>query len=88
MVAPSSRTMKEYEEQVAALRKDNFNLKLRVYFLEERLEASAPHSSLTQQNLTMQNIELKVLVLTFPLRCSKIPHAPVLVPLSVNLYFC
>nr|CAD7579838.1 unnamed protein product [Timema californicum] len=30
------RTMKEYEEQLAQLKKENFNLKLRIYFLEER----------------------------------------------------
>ncbi|GLG97817.1 Centrosomin [Gryllus bimaculatus] len=30
------RTMKEYEEMLAQLRKENFNLKLRLYFLEER----------------------------------------------------
>ncbi|RZF44624.1 hypothetical protein LSTR_LSTR000576 [Laodelphax striatellus] len=32
------RTMKEYEEQMAELKKENFNLKLRIYFIEERQE--------------------------------------------------
>lgn len=29
------RSLREYEEQMSALRKENFNLKLRIYFLEE-----------------------------------------------------
>lgn len=31
------RTVKEYEEQLRVLKKENFNLKLRIYFLEERM---------------------------------------------------
>ncbi|XP_075211763.1 uncharacterized protein LOC142318955 isoform X3 [Lycorma delicatula] len=39
MVSPGRvRTMKEYEEQMAELKKENFNLKLRIYFIEERQE--------------------------------------------------
>ena len=31
------RTMREYDEGLRDLKKENFNLKLRIYFLEERL---------------------------------------------------
>ena len=33
-----ARTMKEYDQQIADLKKENFSLKLRIYFLEERME--------------------------------------------------
>ncbi|XP_065347476.1 centrosomin isoform X2 [Cloeon dipterum] len=34
----SGRTVKQYEEEMRVLKKDNFNLKLRIYFLEERMQ--------------------------------------------------
>lgn len=52
------RSLREFDEQMAALRKENFNLKLRIYFLEEK-----PTSSSTpDQNELMhkQSIDLKV----------------------------
>ena len=33
-----AHTMKDYEQQLSDLKKENFNLKLRIYFLEERQE--------------------------------------------------
>lgn len=33
-----SRTMKEYDSQITDLKKENFNLKLRIYFMEERMQ--------------------------------------------------
>ena len=35
--AAGGRTMREYDEGLRDLKKENFNLKLRIYFLEERL---------------------------------------------------
>ncbi|XP_077292185.1 phosphodiesterase 4D interacting protein centrosomin isoform X1 [Arctopsyche grandis] len=52
------RTMKDYEEQLGALRKENFHLKLKVYFLEERLDK--PHVSGSQNEIFKRNIELEV----------------------------
>jgi CDK5 regulatory subunit-associated protein 2 len=56
--------MKDYEEQLSSLRKENFNLKLNVYFLEERLYSSS-HTPASQDNLSKKNIELKVFVFIF-----------------------
>lgn len=53
------RSLREFEEQMAALRKENFNLKLRIYFLEEK-----PSSSNTVENndyIHKMNIDLKVI---------------------------
>lgn len=48
------RTMKEYEDQLSRLQKENFQLKLRIYFLEEKgVPANVSSSDET-------NIELKV----------------------------
>ena len=33
-----ARTMKEYDQQIGDLKKENFSLKLRIYFLEERVQ--------------------------------------------------
>jgi len=51
-------TMKDYEEQVSGLRKENFNLKLRIYFMEERL--GMLHAPKDQENVYRVNIDLKV----------------------------
>lgn len=37
MTTASGISMKHYEEQLNSLKKENFNLKLRIYFLEEKL---------------------------------------------------
>lgn len=54
------RTMKDYEDQLGALKKENFNLKLRIYFLEERMGITSANEDATQKN-----IELKVNYYTF-----------------------
>lgn len=70
------RSLREYEEQMSALRKENFNLKLRIYFLEENAgiggntsgggtlagssAATPPDGSVAPESLFKQNIDLKV----------------------------
>lgn len=53
------RTMKEYEDQLSRLQKENFQLKLRIYFLEEKGVSPANVSS-SDENALKTNIELKV----------------------------
>lgn len=48
--------VKEYEEEMQTLKKENFNLKLRIYFLEEK----NPNVPLGAEVLYKQNIDLKV----------------------------
>jgi hypothetical protein len=48
--------VKEYEEEMQSLKKENFNLKLRIYFLEEK-NPNIPEGA---ENLYKQNIDLKV----------------------------
>uniref|UniRef100_A0A4W4DN38 CDK5 regulatory subunit associated protein 2 n=1 Tax=Electrophorus electricus TaxID=8005 RepID=A0A4W4DN38_ELEEL len=50
-------TMKDYENQITALKKENFNLKLRIYFLEERVQRNCDDST---EDIYKTNIELKV----------------------------
>ncbi|XP_045592510.2 putative leucine-rich repeat-containing protein DDB_G0290503 isoform X3 [Procambarus clarkii] len=52
------RTMKEYEEQLGSLKKENFSLKLRIYFLEERMDQK--YDKEDKDELYKTNIELKV----------------------------
>ncbi|XP_032905294.1 myomegalin-like isoform X3 [Amblyraja radiata] len=52
-----ARTMKEYETQITDLKKENFNLKLRIYFLEERMQQKFDNGS---EDIFKMNIELKV----------------------------
>lgn len=49
------RTIKDYEDQLSILQKENFNLKLRVYFLEEKMGFSS-----ADENTIKKNIELNV----------------------------
>ncbi|XP_061912817.1 CDK5 regulatory subunit-associated protein 2 isoform X8 [Entelurus aequoreus] len=49
--------MKDYENQIAALKKENFNLKLRIYFMEERMQQKCDDST---EDIFKTNIELKV----------------------------
>ncbi|XP_019738154.1 CDK5 regulatory subunit-associated protein 2 isoform X3 [Hippocampus comes] len=50
-------TMKDYENQITALKKENFNLKLRIYFMEERMQQKCNDST---EDIFKTNIELKV----------------------------
>ncbi|XP_045195387.2 putative leucine-rich repeat-containing protein DDB_G0290503 isoform X2 [Mercenaria mercenaria] len=49
------RTMKEYDQQLGELKKENFNLKLRIYFMEERM-----NTKFNEEDVIKHNIELKV----------------------------
>nr|XP_026487448.1 centrosomin isoform X1 [Vanessa tameamea] len=53
----SGISMKQYEEQLNGLRKENFHLKLRIYFLEEKLGCGAPPAV---QGLLEHNVRLQV----------------------------
>lgn len=53
----SGISMKQYEEQLNCLRKENFHLKLRIYFLEEKLGTGAPPAV---QGLLEHNVRLQV----------------------------
>lgn len=48
------RTMREHNEQLNTLRKENFNLKLRIYFLEEKNTADGSSDSLYKQNIDLK----------------------------------
>eukprot|EP00062_Callorhinchus_milii_P017181 gi/632969439/ref/XP_007901089.1/ PREDICTED: CDK5 regulatory subunit-associated protein 2 [Callorhinchus milii] len=52
-----ARTMKDFETQITDLKKENFNLKLRIYFLEERMQQKFDDAS---EDVYKTNIELKV----------------------------
>ena len=60
LVPPTSRgsglTMKEYDQHLARLNKENFALKLRIYFMEEQ----QGHVSQNAPQIYNNNIELKV----------------------------
>lgn len=57
------RSVKEYDEQLTALKKENFNLKLRIYFLEERM---GPTFRLDDKDdVFRKNIEYRVSMLIF-----------------------
>ncbi|KAM6431050.1 CDK5 regulatory subunit-associated protein 2 isoform 2-T2 [Liasis olivaceus] len=51
------RTMKDFENQITELRKENFNLKLRIYFLEDRMQQKSDGPN---DDVYRINIELKV----------------------------
>jgi len=56
--------MKECEDQMSHLKKENFNLKLRIYFLEERM---GHMSTDDKEDPVKKNVELKVMC-SFSLR--------------------
>uniref|UniRef100_A0A8D0MW13 CDK5 regulatory subunit-associated protein 2 n=1 Tax=Sus scrofa TaxID=9823 RepID=A0A8D0MW13_PIG len=57
-VSPTrARNMKDFENQITELKKENFNLKLRIYFLEERMQQEFDGPT---EHLYKTNIELKV----------------------------
>ncbi|XP_027630366.1 CDK5 regulatory subunit-associated protein 2 isoform X7 [Tupaia chinensis] len=58
MVSPTrARNMKDFENHIAELKKENFNLKLRIYFLEERMQQEFDGPT---EQVYKTNIELKV----------------------------
>uniref|UniRef100_A0A4W2D3L6 CDK5 regulatory subunit-associated protein 2 n=1 Tax=Bos indicus x Bos taurus TaxID=30522 RepID=A0A4W2D3L6_BOBOX len=57
-VSPTrARNMKDFENQITELKKENFNLKLRIYFLEESLQRERGGRT---ERACKTNIELKV----------------------------
>ncbi|CAH0389010.1 unnamed protein product [Bemisia tabaci] len=56
-------SLKEYEEQLNALKKENFNLKLRIYFAEERKEQMKSIKSIEEatQKILDLSVELETL---------------------------
>ncbi|XP_038600485.1 CDK5 regulatory subunit-associated protein 2 isoform X2 [Tachyglossus aculeatus] len=57
-VSPTrARNMRDYENQITDLKKENFNLKLRIYFLEERMQQKFDGPT---EDIYKINIELKV----------------------------
>ncbi|XP_026757346.2 centrosomin isoform X1 [Galleria mellonella] len=57
VTSTSGVSMKQYEEQLNGLRKENFHLKLRIYFLEEKLGSGSPPAV---QGLLEHNVRLQV----------------------------
>ena len=53
------KTMRDYDESFKEMKKENFNLKLRIFFLEERLGQGKKTSA---DELANANLELKVRV--------------------------
>lgn len=59
----SGTGVREVDDTIRDLRKENFNLKLRIYFLEERLGSSSRWSTAqsgSREELLQSNLELKV----------------------------
>uniref|UniRef100_A0A0A1XES6 Centrosomin n=1 Tax=Zeugodacus cucurbitae TaxID=28588 RepID=A0A0A1XES6_ZEUCU len=54
------RSVREFEEQMASLHKENFNLKLRLYFLEESVPGYHQANADGHESLMKQLIETKV----------------------------
>ena len=54
--------MREYDESFKEMKKENFNLKLRIFFLEERLGLGKKTPS---DELANANLELKVQMLFY-----------------------
>lgn len=52
------RTIKEYEDELSNLKKENFQLKLRIYFLEEKNPTRSGISS-SDEDIIKTNVELK-----------------------------
>lgn len=53
------RTMKEYEDELSNLKKENFQLKLRIYLLEEENPARNG-MTFSDEDVIKTNVELKV----------------------------
>lgn len=63
-----NQNSREYDDTLRLLRKENFNLKLRIYFLEERFSKIQDNCSVlnnwdsefNEQNMYQRNIDLEV----------------------------
>ncbi|KAI8128668.1 Centrosomin [Lucilia cuprina] len=59
--AAQGRSVREFEEQMATLRKENFNLKLRLYFIEESIPGyKQANNTSSEDTLMKQLIDTKV----------------------------
>lgn len=54
-----AKSVRDYEEQITSLQRECFNLKLKIYFLEEKLNESSAMGQGTE-SLFKQNVDLKV----------------------------
>ncbi|XP_056893848.1 myomegalin-like [Takifugu flavidus] len=54
---PQTRSLREFEQHLNDLKKENFSLKLRIYFLEEKVQQKFEESD---DDVHKRNIELKV----------------------------
>ena len=52
-------TMREYDDQLNSLKKENLNLKLRIYFMEEQ-QGMLSNTKNSSENVYKVNIDLKV----------------------------
>ncbi|KAL7305247.1 hypothetical protein TKK_0002631 [Trichogramma kaykai] len=67
-IGSNGRTMKECEDQLGYLKKENFDLKLRIYLLQES------KGILSDENMMKKNIELKVSIPIISLKFKKTVH--------------
>jgi hypothetical protein len=65
--------MKDYEQQVNDFRKENFDLKLRVHLLEERLKLTFDGKGYPGLDVHKQIIDLKVKIDYYAVSNYKIP---------------
>ncbi|CAL8277488.1 unnamed protein product [Merluccius merluccius] len=68
-----SMTMKEIDQVIADLKRENFDLKLRVYFCEDRLRRSG--GAAAEDNACAANIDLQVEVETLKEHVEKLHKA-------------
>ena len=54
------RTMREYEDELSHLKKENFQLKLRIYFYNEQMDQKYDQED--KEQLRKMNIDLKVIL--------------------------
>lgn len=73
MVHSEGQSLREFDEKLQSLQKENFNLKLRIFFLEERKEATSQNgggsgvngsngttAKSNDEDVAKYNIDLKV----------------------------
>ncbi|XP_055021065.1 myomegalin-like [Boleophthalmus pectinirostris] len=58
--AAQSHSLRDFEQHLSDLKKENFSLKLRIYFLEERVQGQSPDPDLSKTNVEL-NVQLQSL---------------------------
>lgn len=71
VIHSEGQSLREFDEKLQSLQKENFNLKLRIFFLEERKEALSQNgggvnssnatSKCNEDDVAKYNIDLKVI---------------------------